>query len=219
MTSQPPVKLNYTYSSHLHQYALSLSTFRASNPQYTHFVVGGLIYSSTCNYNWNTPASPTNTNNPLPNSFPKSNPTPQTRVLLLQRSQHDSLPGFWEGPGGLCEVTDDSILAGAAREVYEESGLHVSRFVDLIAVDEWTRVKSDEVVRAAKFTFLVEVEEAETVGWEEMVNLEPEEHEEFVWATEEEVKYGVEGNGSRLRFVGDQGKTLLRGFGLFEGRE
>ncbi|KAK1149722.1 hypothetical protein N8T08_005276 [Aspergillus melleus] len=214
MTSQPPVKLNYTYSPHLHQYALPLSTFRASNPQHTHFVVGGVIYSSTCQ---NTTPYPPNTNNPPTN--PKSTPNPPTRVLLLQRSQHDSLPGFWEGPGGLCEVTDDSILAGAAREVYEESGLHVSRFVDLIAVDEWTRVKSDEVIRAAKFTFLVEVEEAEAVGWEERVKLEQDEHEEFVWATEEEVKYGVEGNGSRLRFVGDQGKTLLRGFGLFEGRE
>ncbi|KAI9040401.1 NUDIX hydrolase [Aspergillus affinis] len=208
MTSQPPSPLpsKYNHSPHLHQYALPLSTFRTSNPQYTHFVVGGLIYSSTCN-----------TNNPPTNSPTQQNPP--TWVLLLQRSQHDSLPGFWEGPGGLCEETDNSILSGAAREVYEESGLHVSRFVDLIAVDEWTRVKSDEVVRAVKFTFLVQVEEeAEGVGWEQRVKLEPEEHEEYVWATEEEVKHGVEGNEGKLKFVGDQGRTLLKGFGLFEGR-
>ncbi|PLB46454.1 hypothetical protein P170DRAFT_511224 [Aspergillus steynii IBT 23096] len=202
----------FTYSPHLHQYALPLSTFAAQNPQHTHFVVGGHIFTSTYSRSSTTPSNP-------------EAPAPKTRVLLLRRSKHDSYPGFWEGPGGLCEPTDSSILSGAAREVYEESGLRVTHFQDLIGVHEWTRVKSEGVVRAAKFTFLALVEEAKDgEGWEGRVRLEPDEHEEFVWATEGEVREGLNDQGEgadggrRLKFVGDQGPTLLRGFRLFEGR-
>lgn len=96
--------------------------------------------------------------------------------------------------------------------------------MELIAKDEWTRVKNDELIRAAKFTFWVEVKEAEDQGeeWKDRVRLEPEEHEAFVWATEEEVVEGVKGEeeeDGKLKFVGDQGKTLLRGFQMYEQRE
>ena len=60
-------------------------------------------------------------------------------MLLLQRSLSDSYGGYWEAPAGGVDATiDGTILEATAREVREESGLNVSRFVDLVAVDEWT---------------------------------------------------------------------------------
>ncbi len=44
--------------------------------------------------------------------------------LLLRRSETDSRrPGQWDLPGGLWEIGED-LLAGVAREIAEESGLH-----------------------------------------------------------------------------------------------
>lgn len=46
-------------------------------------------------------------------------------VLLLRRSQTDTRrPGDWDFPGGVIEPGED-MAAGAAREIYEESGLTV----------------------------------------------------------------------------------------------
>ncbi|KAA8651239.1 hypothetical protein EYZ11_009588 [Aspergillus tanneri] len=215
MTSpQPPP---FTYSPHLHEYSLPLSTFSALKPQYTDFVVGGLVFSPT--YKTSTALTP----DPSSNSYSNS-----ARVLLLQRSMSDSYGGYWEGPGGLCERTDASILEGAAREVREETGLHVSHFVELVSVDQWVRSKPDRVYHVAKFTFLLDVWEAsgscsddggegggmEDSRWEDKVKVEPTEHEAFEWATEEEVREGVGKGTGRYKFVGDQGRNLLAAFQL-----
>ena len=182
----------FTNASHLATFNTPLAAFSASRPEFTDFVVGALIFSSS-----NEGTGPT------------------TRVLLLQRSLSDSYGGYWEGPaGGLDAALDGTILEGAAREVREESGLHVSRFVDLVAVDEWTREKPDMLHRVAKFTFLVEVHEAGSGGWEDGVKLEETEHQAFAWATEEEVRKGVEEKGP-YRFVGVEGRNLLKAFEMF----
>ncbi|KAL4891496.1 NUDIX hydrolase domain-like protein [Aspergillus ambiguus] len=184
---------------HLFDFTLPLPEFSATRPDLTDFVVGGLVFSK---------------------AFP-SDPNQEPRVLLLQRSESDSFPGFWEGPGGLCETTDESILAGTAREVLEETGLHVCGVVDLVAVDEWVREKPDRVHRVAKFTFLVEVEEelpsTGLARWEEGVLLQPDEHQAFAWATETEVRDALEaGTGSRYRFVGVQGQNMLTAFRMLK---
>ncbi|KAL5359879.1 NUDIX hydrolase domain-like protein [Aspergillus floccosus] len=183
---------------HLSEFTLPLPAFSQTRPHLTDFVVGGLIFSH----------SPSDD---------------KPRVLLLQRAASDAFPGCWEGPGGLVESTDASIVAGVAREVLEESGLHVCRVVDLVAVDEWVQLKPDRVHRVAKFTFLVEVEEAQSdvkaglARWEEGILLAPEEHQAFVWATEQEVREGVEGlERAKYRFVGMQGENLLKAFGMIK---
>ena len=182
----------FTIPSHLTTFNTPLAAFSASRPEFTDFVVGGLIFSAS-----------------------NEDTGPSTRVLLLQRSLSDSYGGYWEAPAGGVDATiDGTILEATAREVREETGLHVSRFVDLVAVDEWTREKPDMVHKAAKFTFLVEVQEAGSGGWEEGVKLEETEHQAFAWATEEEVREGVAEKGP-YRFVGAGGRNLLKAFEMF----
>lgn len=49
-------------------------------------------------------------------------------MLLIRRAASDSYPGKWEGPGGsTSDRKDESILAGAVREAFEETGLHVTK--------------------------------------------------------------------------------------------
>lgn len=201
---------------HLAEYNVPLPEFAASKPHLTDFVVGGLVYSQSVEEDDDATGT--------------TSGKPRTRVLLLQRAATDSYPGLWEGPGGMCERTDATLLAGVAREVFEETGLHVSKFVDLIAVDEWSRVLRNELHRVAKFTFLVEVDEARgTAGvpsedvvvgvaperWEDGVKLEQAEHQAFEWATEEEVRESLESKG-KYKFLKDQGWNLLKGFELLK---
>ncbi|CAM1509900.1 Fc.00g002350.m01.CDS01 [Cosmosporella sp. VM-42] len=112
----------------------------------------------------------------------------QDRMLLVQRASHDSLPNLWEVPGGAVDPEDPSILYGCARELWEESGL-VARHISNI-VTEGPGLKPGTVFPNrtgkrffCKFTFVVEVEEGE-------VKLDPEEHQDYVWATEEEARSG-----------------------------
>ncbi|KAE8356929.1 NUDIX hydrolase domain-like protein [Aspergillus coremiiformis] len=194
----------FTIPPHLNKYHVPLSTFKASNPQWTNFVVGGLVFSH----------SP-------PKVLNGENEKSEPRVLLLQRALTDSLPGYWEGPGGGCEDRDESILAAVAREVLEESGLHVSRMVDLVGVAEWVKERNGTMFFVVKLTFLVEVYEAqETTGemegeavrrWEDRVRLEPTEHSMFEWASEEQVRLGLGGKG-KYKFLKEEGRNLLKAF-------
>lgn len=206
----------FTFAPHLAPFNTDLPTFSATKPGFTDFGVGGFIFSIP-------PCHGQTTTETKPNLGPK--------VLLLQRCLSDSFGGYWEGPGGgLDPTTDRTILEGAAREVLEESGLHVSRFVDLVAVDEWATMKTDGLHVVAKFTFLVEVHEAGTTTWgdatggigavsrkaiqklwEDDVKLAKEEHQAYAWATEEEVREGLEEKGP-YRFANRMGTSLLKGF-------
>ncbi|KAB8228783.1 NUDIX hydrolase [Aspergillus alliaceus] len=212
-----PQDLTFSIPPHLDEFNTPLSTFIASKPQWTNFVVGGLVFSRA-------------TPNAQKGKIEKSEP----RVLLLQRAPTDSLPGYWEGPGGGCEESDESILAAVVREVVEESGFHVSRIVDLVGVEEWTKESNGTMLFAVKFTFLVEVYEAQGVlgegaaeteeeekkvdvggeavrWWEDRVRLAPGEHSAFEWATEEQVKLGLEGKG-KYKILEDEKRNLLKAF-------
>lgn len=182
----------FTVARHLSQYNTPLADFAASKPEFTHFVVGAYIFSSLSN--------------------------PRPRTLLLQRSLSDSYGGFWENPGGSVEPTDATLLDGVAREVLEETGLHVSSVLDLVCVDTWVSIKPDSVRQVAKFSYVVEVHETiDGGGWMERVRLDQDEHRALMWATEEQVRKGVEGEGL-LRFVNEQGRNHLRAFGGLDGR-
>jgi len=47
-------------------------------------------------------------------------------VLLLRRAVWDTMPGAWELPGGKVDP-DESVEAGLARELFEETGLVAGR--------------------------------------------------------------------------------------------
>lgn len=111
----------------------------------------------------------------------------QPRILLVQRSSTDSMPNKWEIPGGAVDP-GETILAGVAREVLEETGLSVKAVVGLLEHDDEQKVDGGYVFhtrrgrKIIKFTLVVEVEDASTV------RLDPEEHQDCVWATEEECR-------------------------------
>ncbi|ROW12442.1 hypothetical protein VMCG_00825 [Cytospora schulzeri] len=106
----------------------------------------------------------------------------QDRILLVQRASHDSMPNKWEIPGGAVD-DGETILAGLAREVWEESGLKVKKLEAAVWEGEVFRTTRGKHV--CKFTFVVEAENSSEV------KLDPNEHQDHVWATEEECRAKV----------------------------
>ncbi|KAL8917297.1 MAG: hypothetical protein Q9208_008018 [Pyrenodesmia sp. 3 TL-2023] len=121
-----------------------------------------------------------------------------SRILLLQRSPGDSMPNRWETPGGACD-NDQTILHAVARELYEETMLVATSVGPMVGEGYTFKTRSGKMVR--KLNFIVEIERRGGNGDGDSgsdhnfeVRLRPEEHQDFVWATEEEV---------RARKVGD----------------
>ncbi|PYH49729.1 NUDIX hydrolase [Aspergillus saccharolyticus JOP 1030-1] len=182
-----------------------------------------------------TPSTTNNSPTSTPATTPSSTPTSEEtetplQTLLLQRTATDSHPLHWETPGGLLDPTlDATVLAGIARQVREETGFHVSRFVDLVAVDEWTKMKRGMLLQEMKLTFAVEVREAAVEGWEEMVRVRGNVYRGFAWVREGEVrrfvsggkksKRGAGGGSGRLGtgFVGGSGRDVVMGFEALRG--
>ncbi|EXJ61895.1 hypothetical protein A1O7_02326 [Cladophialophora yegresii CBS 114405] len=168
-----------------------------------------------------------------PQPQPQPSPSPSPRILLLRRSPHDSMPLRWEPPGGACDTDDSSILHACARELWEESGLVATSILGLIRTGGrvfWTR--SGKTV--CKFEFVVEVGvdhgdvNVDGVGgaasappplWQPPhVRLDPNEHVDFVWATEEDCVAGRMRKGDQdveLVFTNEaQRRIILGGFRL-----
>ncbi|KAI2613189.1 NUDIX hydrolase domain-like protein [Hypoxylon fragiforme] len=104
---------------------------------------------------------------------------PEGKLLLVQRAAHDSLPSLWEIPGGACDFEDESLLHAVARELWEESGLRAKSIVSLVG--EPLIFFLGRQRRMCKYSFLTEVEDYE-------VTLDPNEHQAYLWVTEEEAR-------------------------------
>ncbi|KAK8077186.1 hypothetical protein PG996_003356 [Apiospora saccharicola] len=159
------------------------------------------------------------------------------RILLVQRSRHDYGGLCWEIPGGSCDPQDTSILDAAARELVEEAGLRVRRFVAVVDQQRHEWVDRGEVWR--KLTFIVEAE-AEADGVDEFsgeerderdeevkesngrwstplrVQLDPEEHEDFVWASREDLLAGGIDERTFTWIQDEQRQVILRAFDIAE---
>lgn len=107
----------------------------------------------------------------------------ETRILLLQRAASDSMANRWEVPGGGCQDEDDSVLTAAARELWEEAGLKTQNITQLVGDPYLFSTRSGK--RICKFNFLIEARKDSTGHLE--VKLNPQEHQNFVWATEKEI--------------------------------
>ncbi|KAH9208893.1 NUDIX hydrolase domain-like protein [Leptodontidium sp. 2 PMI_412] len=134
-------------------------------------------------------------------------PSNSTHVLIIQRSARDYVPNLWEIPGGSCDP-DESILAGAVRELWEESGLIATKVLRQVGKSyEWV----EEGTVWSKFSFEVVVEGVE-------VTLDEEEHQAFHWVTEEECRKGeVVRDGKRTEIMWtneSQLAVILEGFRL-----
>ncbi|KAH6714814.1 NUDIX hydrolase domain-like protein [Leptodontidium sp. MPI-SDFR-AT-0119] len=134
-------------------------------------------------------------------------PSNSTHVLIIQRSARDYVPNLWEIPGGSCDP-DESILAGAVRELWEESGLIATKVLRQVGKSyEWV----EEGTVWSKFSFEVEVEGVE-------VTLDEEEHQAFHWVTEEECRKGEvvrDGKRTEIKWTNEsQLAVILEGFRL-----
>jgi 8-oxo-dGTP pyrophosphatase MutT (NUDIX family) len=131
------------------------------------------------------------------------------RVLLLQRAAEDEDPNKWEPPGGACDDDDPTILHAAARELREEAGLRAVRMLKTIGEPYF--FKLDDGKQVCQFNFAVVVKGADNKT-QPAVKLDPKEHQQFVWATEEEVKAKTAG-GINLEFTRDEvARTVLQVF-------
>jgi 8-oxo-dGTP pyrophosphatase MutT (NUDIX family) len=145
----------------------------------------------------------------------------QDVLLLIQRAHNDSMPLRWETPGGAVDREDPTVLYGMARELWEEAGLkakHVIREVGPYGFFFFTR----RGVKVHKFSFEVEVETATEKGASAMKTADGEltlptvtlsdEHEGFMWVTEEECRAHKVGD-VEFKFTHlDQEQTVLEGF-------
>ncbi|KAF1811916.1 hypothetical protein P152DRAFT_374730, partial [Eremomyces bilateralis CBS 781.70] len=129
-------------------------------------------------------------------------------LLVVQRSENDFYAGRWEYPGGSVDDSDRSILAGAARELYEETGLHTTGFVREVGAGmNFTTGKGPKTTNWLKMSFEVDVAALP-------VQLDPVEHQDYCWVTEAEIRERRVG-GMSLTFISEEARaTMLEGFTL-----
>lgn len=136
------------------------------------------------------------------------------RILLLQRSAHDSMPNKWEVPGGACDDEDESILHGLARELWEEAGLRATYIEPPLGEPHFFTSRSGK--RICKFVFVVQVEQGAEGRLD--VKLDPKEHQRFKWASQDEVKAKKIGDVELEFTTQDLEHTLLQSFGYIKKR-
>ncbi|OAL38909.1 hypothetical protein AYO20_01660 [Fonsecaea nubica] len=210
---------------------------RSGIPDYQYVAVGALVF---CRFPASISTVSTNANYTVDTVVDThtaaadhhSNGTRSLRVLLVQRAAHDSAPLRWEAPGGACDPEDTSILHAVARELWEEAGLVAKRIGPLIAPGHVFVTRGGK--RVCKFEFLVDVVGGRVNDVEDddgrrkdgdgkgsgispripQVKLDPNEHVNYVWATEEECREGRTIVGEiELAFTTRQQKvTLLEAF-------
>jgi len=133
------------------------------------------------------------------------------RVLLIQRASGDSMPDLWEVPGGGCDKEDSSILESVARELWEEAGLIATTIGPQVGSGQVFLSRSGKLI--CKFHFLVDAKKG--ADGRLHVKLDPREHQNYVWATEEEVQVGKVGKVGdlELKFTSsEQERIVLEAF-------
>ena len=223
MSSESPHPISIHIPPALSHLATSPHQFLQNNSELDNLAVGAFIFSSP---EIVTPSS--------------------VRLLLIQRAATErAFPHCWEVPGGSAEFTDPTILHSVAREVFEETGLHLTRVVRTIG--DGVRFESAKGIdRWLKLSFEIEVaeliiyhaapsasiddndlhpeRETERLATAESaipfisICLDPIEHQDFRWITEEEVRSN-EGHESGLQFISaEQKSVILEAFRLHNTR-
>ena len=130
------------------------------------------------------------------------------RILLLQRSACDSNPSRLEVPGGSCDEDDNSLLHAVARELLEETGLEARYIGQQIGNAHIFASRSGKKI--CKLHFLVEIERAATEV--PKVRLDPQEHQQYIWATQDEIKVKQAGTFDLEFTSDDMADVILRSF-------
>ncbi|KAJ4360403.1 uncharacterized protein N0V89_000965 [Didymosphaeria variabile] len=103
-------------------------------------------------------------------------------LLLVKRASSESaFPDFWEIPGGKVDEPDESLLHAAVRELKEETGLVAARIVRQTThmTFEIPRTQG-RIERWMKLVFEMEVKQLD-------IDLDPKEHDDYLFATEDEI--------------------------------
>ncbi|KID85833.1 NUDIX domain protein [Metarhizium guizhouense ARSEF 977] len=143
------------------------------------------------------------------------------RVLLIRRAERDFAGLMWEVPGGACESDKDkTILHSVEREVWEETGLHVRRVRRLVDHQEFQDIAGTAKGKYTwrKLTFGVDVREGYGLdapqtrkAIDEAIKMDPNEHCDWGWATEENVERG-EWQKGKMELMALQKQTILDDF-------
>ena len=192
----------------LRHLAISPSSFYETHPDCERLVVGAFIFQQL---------------------LPEAEPA----ILLVQRASTESFPNAWEVPGGSVEGFDPTILHSVAREVFEETGLHLTRVVREVGKG----LRFTTRFKCLKLSFEIEVSEIQQPSAKEVslhksnsqkelkarsfraeeerevsVTLDPAEHQRYAWVVEEDIKT-PERSVDKLSFVAeDQQQAMLAAF-------
>ncbi|KAL8926587.1 MAG: hypothetical protein Q9172_001715 [Xanthocarpia lactea] len=204
----------------LDSFTVPLGSFLGKNPQYNRLRCAAFIFApATCHHHHHAQTSQA---------------TIPPRLLLLRRSSAETdFPDLWEVPGGSIEADDPTVLHGLAREVFEETGLRLTRFVRLVGEDIKGSTSQEEKTvskpgdpKRVKLGFEIEVSEIGVLESDTNerdvdgylrslpVTLDPHEHQDQAWVTEQEVRVFYEEGVGRPMVSKEQAGTMLEAFNL-----
>ncbi|KND91803.1 hypothetical protein TOPH_03460 [Tolypocladium ophioglossoides CBS 100239] len=184
---------DFTFDASVADFNVPLGTYLASHPEFDAIATGALVTSR------------------------HGSGSHQLLLLLIQREAHDSMPSRWEIPGGACDHEDATLLHGLARELWEETGLLLRRVVARVTQGSGARglgkgaedgavFVTRRGLRVIKYSFLVDVEQPPEI------KLDPNEHQRFLWATEEECRARRVGDVDITFTMDQQTATIMEGF-------
>jgi 8-oxo-dGTP pyrophosphatase MutT (NUDIX family) len=172
------------FSTHpsLGGFNVSVKAYRLLNPGFDAIAVGALIFRAA----------------PLKEDA--------LELLLIQRSDSEFFPAKWEIPGGACDLEDETILHGLAREVWEETGLElacIGRQVGLggapkpVSSLNGAAFVTPGGIRVMKYSFIVDVGNAQRIV------LNPNEHQRYLWVAGDDFK-NLKCHGTEMEFTTEQ---------------
>ncbi|KAL1878583.1 hypothetical protein VTK73DRAFT_7761 [Phialemonium thermophilum] len=231
---QPP--LEFTSDESLSRFAVPLQRYLRIHPELDAVAVGALVFAyiapgaisvaaQHCYSKDNGYGNGDRTSGG--DEGPSASEPACDHILLIQRAAHDSFPLRWEIPGGSCDPDDPTILHGVGRELWEETGLLMTAIRSAIGSGDVFFASSFlwGLRRVTKYTFEVEVVSAASASEESQssavpesnttvpqVTLDPNEHQAYIWATEEECRTKKKGQMELQFTTRDQEAAILAGF-------
>ncbi|MGB8815954.1 MAG: NUDIX hydrolase [Minisyncoccia bacterium] len=95
-------------------------------------------------------------------------------VLVLKRAKSVNFPDFYELPGGGLNENED-IFTGAKRELFEETGLAIKKFISQLEIIDFNKnIRNKKIGR--QYTFLILSENKD-------ITLNPGEHSDYKWVS------------------------------------